>query len=80
VGLTPVGFIQIPPGAKPGLDHADSCRTEWPLPGMPDVVMHDNDSQRLYVAIGDPGVVHPVARRLFAFCPASCGAALYAER
>jgi DNA-binding beta-propeller fold protein YncE len=28
-----------------------------PLPGVPDVVMHDPDLQRLYVAIGDPGVV-----------------------
>jgi DNA-binding beta-propeller fold protein YncE len=28
-----------------------------PLPGVPDVVMHDPDLQRLYVAIGAPGVV-----------------------
>jgi DNA-binding beta-propeller fold protein YncE len=28
-----------------------------PLPGVPDVVMHDADLHRLYVAIGDPGVV-----------------------
>jgi len=28
-----------------------------PLPGMPDVVMHDAQVRRLYVAIGDPGVV-----------------------
>jgi DNA-binding beta-propeller fold protein YncE len=28
-----------------------------PLPGVPDVVMHDAERQRLYVAIGDPGVV-----------------------
>ena len=28
-----------------------------PLPGVPDVVMHDPVLQRLYVAIGDPGVV-----------------------
>jgi hypothetical protein len=27
------------------------------LPGVPDVVMHDTERQRLYVAIGDPGVV-----------------------
>jgi DNA-binding beta-propeller fold protein YncE len=27
------------------------------LPGEPDVLMHDPDLQRLYVAIGDPGVV-----------------------
>jgi DNA-binding beta-propeller fold protein YncE len=28
-----------------------------PLPGVPDVVMHDPDLRRLYVAIGEPGVV-----------------------
>jgi DNA-binding beta-propeller fold protein YncE len=28
-----------------------------PLPGVPDVVMHDPALQRLYVAIGDPGLV-----------------------
>jgi DNA-binding beta-propeller fold protein YncE len=28
-----------------------------PLPGVPDVVMHDAQLARLYVAIGDPGVV-----------------------
>jgi DNA-binding beta-propeller fold protein YncE len=28
-----------------------------PLPGGPDVVMHDPDLRRLYVAIGNPGVV-----------------------
>jgi hypothetical protein len=28
-----------------------------PLPGAPDVLMHDPDLKRLYVAIGDPGVV-----------------------
>ncbi len=28
-----------------------------PLPGVPDVVMHDPQLRRLYVAIGDPGVV-----------------------
>jgi DNA-binding beta-propeller fold protein YncE len=28
-----------------------------PLPGVPDVVMHDAGPRRLYVAIGDPGVV-----------------------
>jgi DNA-binding beta-propeller fold protein YncE len=28
-----------------------------PLPGIPDVVMHDREHHRLYVAIGDPGVV-----------------------
>ncbi len=28
-----------------------------PLAGVPDVVMHDGDLRRLYVAIGDPGLV-----------------------
>jgi len=28
-----------------------------PLPGVPDVVMHDRSLNRLYVAIGEPGVV-----------------------
>jgi DNA-binding beta-propeller fold protein YncE len=31
--------------------------TSLSLPGVPDVVMHDPDLRRLYVAIGDPGVV-----------------------
>jgi DNA-binding beta-propeller fold protein YncE len=31
--------------------------TSLPLPGVPDVVMHDPELQRLYVAIGDPGLV-----------------------
>jgi DNA-binding beta-propeller fold protein YncE len=28
-----------------------------PLPGLPDVVMHDSDLRRLYVALGEPGLV-----------------------
>jgi hypothetical protein len=28
-----------------------------PLPGVPDVVMHDPGLHRLYVAVGDPGLV-----------------------
>jgi DNA-binding beta-propeller fold protein YncE len=28
-----------------------------PLPGVPDVVMHDAEARRTYVAVGDPGVV-----------------------
>jgi DNA-binding beta-propeller fold protein YncE len=28
-----------------------------PLPGVPDVVMHDRELRRLYIAIGDPGLV-----------------------
>lgn len=39
---------------------------QLPLPGVPDVIMLDPDLQRLYVAIGEPGVVcafssHPLA-------------------
>jgi hypothetical protein len=30
---------------------------QLPLPGVPDVIMLDPDLQRLYVAVGDPGVV-----------------------
>jgi DNA-binding beta-propeller fold protein YncE len=32
-------------------------RASLPLPGVPDVVMHDPELKRLYVAIGDPGLV-----------------------
>jgi DNA-binding beta-propeller fold protein YncE len=37
-------------------DSGEVLRT-LPLPGVPDVVMHDPAGRRLYVAIGDPGVV-----------------------
>ena len=39
--------------------HRDSgdVLANLPLPGEPDVLMHDPDLQRLYVAIGSPGVV-----------------------
>jgi len=118
LGLVRAGFIPIPPGAKPGFDHADVYPTAniqkpaqiavidceravleralevpsegphglWldsgrlfcaadggvlvvldrgsgeviaslPLAGVPDVVMHDPDLRRLYVAIGEPGFV-----------------------
>ena len=30
---------------------------QLPLPGVPDVVMLDPELQRVYVAVGDPGVV-----------------------
>ena len=39
-----------------GRDSGDVLRS-LPLPGVPDVVMHDADLRRLYVAIGEPGVV-----------------------
>ena len=39
--------------------NADSgaVETTLPLPGVPDVVWHDPDRERLYVAVGDPGCV-----------------------
>jgi hypothetical protein len=39
--------------------HADDGKVmaSLPLPGAPDVVMHDSERRRLYVAIGDPGLV-----------------------
>jgi DNA-binding beta-propeller fold protein YncE len=40
------------------LDRVDGAVvTSLPLPGVPDVVMHDPELRRLYVAVGDPGVV-----------------------
>jgi DNA-binding beta-propeller fold protein YncE len=39
------------------LDRDGDVLARLPLPGEPDVVMHDPDLHRLYVAIGDPGVV-----------------------
>lgn len=75
------------------------------LPGVPDVVMHDAALERLYVAIGDPGVITVVdttklehaetvpteagahtigidaaSHTVYAFLPASEGAAVYQER
>lgn len=74
------------------------------LPGAPDVVMHDAVAGRLYVAIGDPGVIAVIDTRslepaeitptepgahtlgidaprhtVYAFQPASSGAAVYEE-
>jgi DNA-binding beta-propeller fold protein YncE len=40
------------------LDHASGAvRATLPLPGAPDVIMHDPRLSRLYIAIGDPGVI-----------------------
>jgi DNA-binding beta-propeller fold protein YncE len=75
-----------------------------PLLGEPDVVMYDPELERLYVAIGMPGVIcvmdtarlelletvptepgahtigwSPVHRTLYAFLPASMGAAVFVE-
>jgi DNA-binding beta-propeller fold protein YncE len=76
-----------------------------PLPGAPDVVMHDAELAHLYVAVGKPGVIavigtgnfelletvptedgaHTIAvdtasHTVYAFLPASGGAAIYADR
>lgn len=76
-----------------------------PLPGGPDVVMHDPELNHLYVAIGDPGVIavvdtstlelaeivptesgaHTIGldasrHTVYAFLPASGGAAVYQDR
>jgi DNA-binding beta-propeller fold protein YncE len=41
-----------------------SVLTQLPLPGVPDVVMHDPGLGHLYVAIGDPGVICVIDTRL----------------
>ena len=76
-----------------------------PLPGAPDVVMHDPELHHLYVAIGDPGVIcvadtqalkvvetvatelgahtlgiDPDRHAVYAFLPASRGAAVYLDQ
>ena len=48
-----------------------------PLPGVPDVVMHDARSQRLYVAVGEPGtatVIDTAALALIETVPTEPGA------
>ena len=51
-------FCAADAGALIVLDRDDgSVLASQPLPGEPDVVMHDPDLRRLYVAIGDPGLV-----------------------
>ena len=51
-------FCAADGGALVVLDR-DSGRVQanLPLPGVPDVVWHDPELHRLYVAVGDPGVV-----------------------
>lgn len=76
-----------------------------PLPGSPDVVMHDPELKHLYIAIGEPGVIcvadtgkleiidtmptedgahtlgiDPGRHAVYAFLPASQGAALYLDQ
>jgi DNA-binding beta-propeller fold protein YncE len=51
-------FCAADGGALVVLDRAGGdLLASLPLPGVPDVVMHDPDLARVYVAIGDPGVV-----------------------
>jgi DNA-binding beta-propeller fold protein YncE len=51
-------FCAADGGALVALDRdSGELVASLPLPGVPDVVMHDPELRRLYVAIGDPGVV-----------------------
>jgi DNA-binding beta-propeller fold protein YncE len=81
-----------------------SVLASLPLPGTPDVIMHDAALGHLYIAIGDPGVIvvadtralrivqevaaepgahtlgiDPRAHVVYAFLPASSGAAVYRD-
>ena len=87
--------------------HRDTGNVEatLPLPGAPDVVMHDPGLRHLYIAIGDPGVIcvvdtdaltlvetvatdlgahtlgiDPHRHAVYAFLPASSGAAVYLDQ
>jgi DNA-binding beta-propeller fold protein YncE len=51
-------FCAADGGALVVLDRDDGeVLAALPLPGVPDVVMHDSEIRRLYVAVRDPGVV-----------------------
>jgi DNA-binding beta-propeller fold protein YncE len=51
-------FCAADGGALVVLDcDAGQVLASLPLPGVPDVVMHDPDLRRLYVAVGEPGLV-----------------------
>jgi len=51
-------FCAADGGALVVLDRDSGATLEQqPLPGVPDVIMLDDELQRLYVAIGDPGVI-----------------------
>ena len=51
-------FCAADGGALVVLDRdSGEVRRSLPLPGVPDVVMHDAQLRRLYVAIGEPGLV-----------------------
>jgi DNA-binding beta-propeller fold protein YncE len=51
-------FCAADGGALVAVDRdSGSVLADLPLPGVPDVVMHDPERGRLYVAIGEPGLV-----------------------
>ena len=50
-------FCATDAGALVVLDLTGAVRAQLPLGGAPDVVMYDRDLERLYVAIGTPGIV-----------------------
>jgi hypothetical protein len=51
-------FCAADGGVLAVLDRANGkMLASLPLPGVPDVVMHDPELARLYVAIGEPGLV-----------------------
>jgi DNA-binding beta-propeller fold protein YncE len=51
-------FCAADGGALVVLDRdSGEALTSLPLPGVPDVVMHDAERARLYVAVGEPGAV-----------------------
>jgi sugar lactone lactonase YvrE len=50
-------FCAADGGALVVLERDGDILASLPLPGVPDVVMHDPQLRRLYVAIGDPGAV-----------------------
>jgi DNA-binding beta-propeller fold protein YncE len=57
--------------------HSGDVAASLPLPGAPDVVMHDPRTQRLYVAVADPGsvtVVDTAALSLVETIPTESGA------
>jgi DNA-binding beta-propeller fold protein YncE len=82
-----------------------AVRATLPLPGTPDVIMHDPGLGHLYIAVGEPGVicvadtrsmqilqtvptergahtlaVDPQQHAVYAFLPASHGAAVYLDK
>jgi hypothetical protein len=79
VTLVRVGFVSLPPGEKPGFDHADVYRARRRM-----YVAHTcaNRVDVLDCEIHDPDPTgwDPVGRCLYVFCPGSGGATVYEER